>query len=378
MERYARINTMQQGIYKLKPWLIKVKTLPNELLTSWLVRAALTQGCDPLLLTGEIWGKWRALTVDADRMYTDIKLLPLVHVSGISLDVFKLASLYPIAAKIYGRAPPEKAIWPWILALGARNTKRSGGLQYCPQCLKEDAKPYFRQQWRIAWHTTCERHQSSLLDRCHICNAPVEPQRLVAEDSYLKICATCKSDLSNAIPIPMVLNAYAFQLIADLVIYHSHGKFQGGNIKVSEWFKLVDFFISLLRRANRGRSILLQDFLKHLITNFLYNLPIISETGVELLRTHERQSLFYGLHQLLMSSKQQFKIAAIKSRITRQAFCSQNETLPSILLAFYETLPDNPKKRNKNIKRIKNTPRPRHEVMRMMAKLERKLTMAQR
>lgn len=369
---------MQKSSTYSKHWLITIKLLTNELLSSWLVRSAFTHGCDPLLLTGEIWDKWRILTIDTDRIYSDTKLRPLVDISGIPIDAFKQASLYPIATKIYGKAPPAKEIWPWILALGARNTKRSGGLQYCPQCLKEDVKPYFRQQWRIAWHTTCERHQCSLLDRCHVCNAPVELHRLVAEDSCLKICATCKSDLSKAISIPVVLDAYIFQAMADLAINCGWIKFQGESIHVSEWFKLLDFFTSVLRRANRSRSIMLYNFLSHLITNFPRNLPVVPGAGIELLRTHERQSLFAGLYQLIISTKQQFKIAAIKSNITRQAFCSQDEILPRILVAFYESLPNHPRKRSKNIKRNKNTPRPRHEVMRMMARLQRKLKMAQR
>lgn len=361
-----------------RPWTIKVSLLPNELLSSWLVRAALMQGCDPLLLTGKIWGKWRVLTMDADRIYSDIKLLPLATTSGIPIDVFKQVSLYPIATTIYGKTPPAKEIWPWILALGARNTKRSGGLQYCPQCLKEDTKPYFRQQWRFAWHTTCEHHQCSLLDRCEICNAPVEPHRLFAEDKHLRICATCKSDLSITSSSPISLDTNVFQFMVDLTIQHGHGKYQGRNIKISEWFKLLDFFISVLRRANRSRSIMLHDFLSHLITSFPSNLPVTPGAGIELLRTHERQSLFSGLYQLIMSSKQQFKIAAMKSSITRQAFCSQDEILPSILVVFYESLPNHPRKRSKNIKRNKKTPRPRHEVMLMMARLQRKLEMAER
>ena len=360
------------------PWVIKVPLLPNELLSSWLVRAALTQGCDPLLLTGKIWGKWRILTMDADRIYSDIKLLPLATASGISVDVFKQASLYPIATTIYGKTPPAKEIWPWILALGARNTKRSGGLQYCPQCLKEDAKPYFRQQWRFTWHTTCMHHQCSLLDRCQICNAPVEPHRLFAEDKHLRICATCKSDLSITLSSPISLDTHAFQSMVDLTIQHDHAKFQGRKVNISEWFKLLDFFTSVLRRANRNRSIMLHDFLSHLITNFPSNLPVILGAGIELLRTDERQSLFSGLYQLITSSKQQFKIAAMKSSITRQAFCSQDEILPRILVAFYESLPNHTRKRSKNIKRNKNIPRPRHEVVRMMDRLQRRLNMVQR
>jgi len=46
-------------------------------------------------------------------------------------------------------------------------------MQYCPQCLLEDGDPYFRKEWRVAFITTCTRHQCMLRDRCMECGAGV-------------------------------------------------------------------------------------------------------------------------------------------------------------------------------------------------------------
>lgn len=355
-----------------------VPLLTNELFSSWLTRAALTQGCDPLVLTGEVWGKWRILTIDADRIHDEAIFSPIAHLSGNSIEGFKQNSLYLIANKITGNTPSEKAVWPWILALGARNTKRSGGLQYCPACLAEDTKPYFRIQWRLAWHIACEVHQLPLLDRCHACQSPIEPHRLFAEDKSLNVCATCKANLSNALVKTVPLEAITFQMMTEKVICDGYGYFQQQRVSIEIWFELADFFISMIRRANRSRAVVLHSFLSQIINSIPSNLPISSGTGIELLRTNERIKLFAGLYPILTFNKDMFESIAIESNLTRQAFCSKDDTLPNILMPLYEKLPSNTKLRSQNNKRSRHQPRPRHEVIRMMARLKRKLEMAER
>lgn len=355
-----------------------VRLLPDELFSSWIVRAALKQGCDPLVLTGEMWGKWRILTIDADRINDETVFRSIACVSGNTIEGFKQNSLYSTASKILGGNPPEKAIWPWILALGSRNTKRNGGVQYCPLCLAEDVKPYFRRYWRFAWHTVCEKHQVSLLDRCHACHSPLEPHRLSAEDRYVHTCATCKADLSQA-PIQSVsAEMLAYQRQTDKIITLGEGVFQQQKVSTVEWFKLSDFFISMLRRSNRNQTLVLQDFLNQIAKPLPKNFPVQTGAGIEMLQTKERQILLSHLYPLMSASKEEFENAAIETNLTRQAFCSKDDVLPETLKHVYDTLPDNAKTRTKRVKRSPCQPRPRHEVMRMMARLERKLEMAQR
>lgn len=372
-------NSRHSGNYDVKHQLgIKVPLQPNELISSWLVRTALIHSCDPLVITGEVWGTWRVWTIDADRIYADALLQPISNTSSIPVESFKETSLYPIAKAIIGDTPPQKIVWPWILALGARNTKRNGGLQYCPLCLADDAKPHFKRQWRFAWHTACDKHQCLLLDRCHVCNSPIEPHRLIAEDQQITTCATCKTDLSTATLKELCLESLAFQRLADKIIQTGYGEFQQQIVSIPDWFKLSDFFESMLRRANRGGTVILQDFLSQITTLLPNNFPIRTGAGIELLHTNERQTIFGSLHQIMTFNKEDFERIALKSNITRQSFCSKDEVLPVILTPLYEKLPDNPKLRSRKIKRSPHQPRPRHEVLRMMARLERKLEMAQR
>jgi hypothetical protein len=352
--------------------------LPDELFSSWLVRAALTQGCDPLVLTGEIWGKWRIWTMDADRIHDDVVLMPISSVSGVEIARIKQSSIYQIACLIYGDSPPEKAVWPWMLALGSRNLKRRGGLQYCPLCLAEDAKPYFRKQWRYAWHTSCDKHGCNLLDRCHVCNSPIEPHRLVAENKQLAFCATCQTDLRLAHLNPALVEARLFQQKADEVLLNGSSVFQHQMLTVSEWFGLVDFFLAMYRRVNRSKTQMLANFLGLLSSALIAELPIMSGAGIELLRTHERQVWLGSVYRLMVTDKARFELAAIKSGITRQAFCERRDLLPEVLSEFYLSLPHQTKSHIAKGKRDNAQPRPKHEVIRMMGRLERKLAMAQR
>jgi hypothetical protein len=316
--------------------------------------------------------------MDADRFLDDERIAPLCVVSGITKEALRAATLYPVAKLIAGGSPPEKELWSWMLTLGTRNTKRHSGLQYCPACLATDAKPYYRLQWRFAWHVGCEKHGCSLQDRCHVCDAPVEPHRLLAEDQQISLCATCKADLCKAIPAPCAASALAFQREADHVVHHEQGQFQGQPIEVHQWFELASFFATLVRRANRSESEILLDFLQRLGVKLPEGLPVIVGAGFEMLRTQERQKVLAGLHPLMRASKEQFELALKESGIAFQTFCEKGETLPKLLIEITSGLPDKSRISTRRSVHKLTGPRPKHEVMKMMARLQRKLEMAKR
>lgn len=359
-------------------WAIRVPMMPDEIFSSWLVRAALTQGCDPLVLTGSVWPRWRIWTHDADRFISDERIEPLCAVSGIAKETLRASTLYPVVSQIAGGNLTEKAVWPWMLTLGARNTRRRSGLQYCPTCLAEGAAPYYRHQWRFAWHVGCEKHGCSLRDHCQVCDAPVEPHRLLAEDQLIGLCATCKADLRNASTKNCAAGALAFQRMADHIVLHGQGVFQGQTIDAHNWFKLASFFASLIRRASRCESETLADFLQHLGVKLPEGLPVIEGAGIEMLRTHDRQKLLESLHPLMQAGQEQFELALRESGIALQTFCAKGETLPELLIEMTSALPDKSRIRTSKPARQLVGPRPRHEVMKMMARLQRKLELAQR
>lgn len=236
----------------MHPWTIRVTVLPGELFSTWLVRAALAQGCDPIHLTGALWPTWRAWTVDLDRGINEHRMAILAAHSGVDAARLEAATLRPILAAVAPGIKPEQATWPWVLAQGSRNRRRRGGLQFCPQCLAEDATPYFRRTWRLAWHVGCVRHCMLLADHCSQCLALIEPHRVHTSDATLCRCPSCGHDLRRTTTAEVCLQALAFQVTADQVLAHGHGTWLATEISREEWFRLAEIHA-------RGRILVRED-----------------------------------------------------------------------------------------------------------------------
>ena len=322
----------------MKPrWTVPVPLLPNELFSTWLVRAALSQGCDPLVLTGELWPRWRVWTRDPDRGLSDEHLSALTVVSGIKSATFQLATLRPTAVAVTQTPIANLAIWPWVLAFGSRNRKRHGGLQYCPHCLQEDKTPYFRLEWRLAWHTTCPIHEVLLMDRCHICSAPLEPHRLLADAGHLAVCATCKADLRKCAVKDSSIEALAFQRVADEILESCNALPTPPFKSVGGWFDHVRILLRIFRRTAYADS---------------------SSTGLvmELLPVGDRARLLAGIwrninndheHSLSISDQSKARIKRSESHVSKM----RGNT---------------------------NRPRSRDAVLRMFARLQRRMSVSAR
>lgn len=217
-------------------WALSVPLEPGELFSTWLARAALRQGCDPLCLTGDVWPKWRAWTLDIDRGLRADRMLALAQRSGVDAARLEEACLRPVALAINGSAPANASRWPWVLALGSRNRMRCGGLQYCPACLADDRQPYFRRAWRLAWHVGCVEHCALLRDRCHACLHPVEPHRSVATDMKLVYCSTCGVDLRRGGVQSVDAEAMEFQRRADQALATGTAAWGGSEQACTQWF----------------------------------------------------------------------------------------------------------------------------------------------
>jgi ribosomal protein L32 len=126
----------------------------------------------------------------------------------------------------------------WILTLKMYHRKREGfGLQFCPACLADDAIPYFRKCWRVAFNTICTRHGTMLLDRCPKCGVAIAVHRLdIAKSDAIEIgpvsyCHSCGFDLRDAptlVPISYDAQASALLIEATRALDAAH-------MQVCEW-----------------------------------------------------------------------------------------------------------------------------------------------
>lgn len=185
-------------------WPIRYKPLPDELLSSWLVRLAHGHGLKVQTFCNLIFGnRLQVWNRDIDRLGPDWLLNELSARTGTPLEIAYGTTLRAYEGLLYPRFKLS-GVLQWILTLKMYHRKHEGfGLQYCPLCLREEPEPYFRKSWRVAFNTVCVRHQCMLRDRCPNCGAGVAFHRqdmgapdFVAIDS-LSACHQCGFDLSE-------------------------------------------------------------------------------------------------------------------------------------------------------------------------------------
>lgn len=186
-------------------WPIRYKPLPDELLSCWLVRLAHGHGLKVQTFCNLIFGnRLQVWNRDIDRTAPNWLLDELSYRTGTSADLAWKTTLRAYEGLLY-RTYRLSSTMQWILSLKIYHRKREGyGLQFCPACLKEDAIPYFRKSWRVAFNTVCSRHRTMLQDRCPKCSASIAFHRIDMRNSTsfelapLSYCHLCGFDLREA------------------------------------------------------------------------------------------------------------------------------------------------------------------------------------
>ncbi len=186
-------------------WPIHYKPLPGELLSCWLVRLAHGHGLKVQTFCNLIFGnRLQVWNRDIDRLAPAWLLDELSNRTGTSPAVTFNTTLRAYEGLLYRKFRLSGALH-WILVLKMYHRKREGyGLQFCPACLAEDAIPYFRKCWRVAFNTVCTQHRIMLLDRCSECGVAIAFHRLdmTRPQSFslelLSYCHSCGFDLRDA------------------------------------------------------------------------------------------------------------------------------------------------------------------------------------
>lgn len=184
------------------------KLLPDELLTSWIVRLAHANHMKvhtlATMLAGANWAPfWNR---DLDRSASQGLLLKLAELTATSLERIQEATVTEAASRLVGWHQP-KGSTPWVLPLGVWHRKRRAfGTQFCPLCLHMDAQPYYRRAWRLAFYTECEMHHVLMEDRCPACKQPIcffrsdlgDREEVEGLPAYR--CTACRFNLGHTLP----------------------------------------------------------------------------------------------------------------------------------------------------------------------------------
>ncbi len=186
-------------------WPIHFKPLPDELLSSWLVRLAHAHGLKIQTFCTLIFSsKLQLWNRDIDRLAPNWLLKELSDRTGVAYKDLFQTTLRSYEGWLYPKIRTSSTL-QWITALKLHHRKFEGfGIQFCPQCLKEDIEPYFRKRWRVAFNTVCTKHNLLLHDRCQSCGTGAAFHRVdvghkVFSDSViLNICHKCGFNLGES------------------------------------------------------------------------------------------------------------------------------------------------------------------------------------
>lgn len=360
-------------------WPFKVDLQPDELITSWLLRAALRHYCDPLSLTGSVWPAWRAWTTDIDRHISSDRLASLSRLSGIPPEKFQSALLKNVAQVIYGNgcSTLPNGNWPWILSQGSRNRKHHAGMQICPDCLALEPA-YLRVPWRFAWHTHCNIHGTPLIQRCTKCHHLIEPNYLVAEDKTICRCPFCKSLLASTNCRNLVITdgsnlALEFQSKADNVALTGLGNYNNQNVPAWQWFAIARYFTLLLRSAAEERNKPLARSLKSLAVPS--SAILMTKTGcpIELLPVPERRRLFGGVSILMCVHPEALKVAITCSSTRSSIFNNKRMPVPEPLKSMLNLSHQNKRRKRQSRNPQKGyAPKSKQRVKTMWSRLLRR------
>jgi hypothetical protein len=179
--------------------------LPDELLTSWLIRTAHGNGMKlQRLLDVAVGRNMPTLNRDYDRSAPYAHLEQYAELTGIGVQRLAECTLRSASGTFVDEVNIVSNS-PWILVIGVHHRKRKlFGQQYCPACLATDFTPHFRRSWRFAFYVECHIHHIAMCDACWACGAQVIPHRIDVgqrqrfTQQTMRYCHRCGDDLAHA------------------------------------------------------------------------------------------------------------------------------------------------------------------------------------
>lgn len=177
---------------------VRCQPLPDELLSSWLIRLA-WMNAEKLytfkrrfwLHPGSPWGRNIDLTLSEDT------LARIAEMTLVTRESLAEHTLWPYLGRLFEHVDPNGSA-QGILVGRRRGQKVLGfGLQLCPDCLRSGPVPYFRRWWKVAYLVACPIHGRLLIDACPRCQQPLSyyladfGKSLLPERIPTSFCASC-------------------------------------------------------------------------------------------------------------------------------------------------------------------------------------------
>lgn len=299
-----------------KLWPVHLKPKEDELLSSWICRLSLAHGLYPsalyklLLSTGRDRGNSldKASWVrDIDRRVSEGVLALLSEKTATAIERVRNTTLAAYEGWIY-ESLNVMGNSPWIMPVSSSPASgKCYGFQYCPRCLSEDKEPYFRRDWRLAFITLCVKHRMQLLDRCEVCDEPVNYRRAIYAGRHnppygdIILCSSCKSDLRDVAPdrrIPAEDAEVDFQVSLVRTAREGWVNIPGnGPVYSHLYFMVLRNLMVLLASGKKAAS--LRQYMNHQYGNADFSVTLGNDKNMERLNVGERRGLLGMTRELL-------------------------------------------------------------------------------
>lgn len=339
------VKTNQRATQNLrvKPLTFATPIVKDESITSWLVRAALRQGCTPLTLTFWFWPEYRIWTYDVDKGFEhldhSIHKDMAVLARGIVED-FDEQNLVSFARET-NNSESRKISLAWTQPLSKRNRYARFGYPHCPDCMAGDRSAYLRLKWRFTWSVCCAEHRRFLQSECSNCGSPYQPQLTSPEHGFINRCHSCDSKIDNAVVEKLPSEAiYQFQQLADQVFNDKEGSIFGKMVDISDWFEYLSFLINMVRLAARNPDYMFGKLLCELGIDVRgISLPKTS-LRFDYLPLEERVILLESAYFLFQIGRDDWTQECQALNVTQNSFqWSKNSVIPRVFREVYNNLP---------------------------------------
>lgn len=364
--------------HRIKPLTFATPLLEGESLTSWLVRAALNQGCSPLTLTFYFWPEYRIWIYDVDKGFEHIDSSihsDMAVLAKTTADAFNSQTLMSFA-KEASNSLTKKTGLIWTQPLSKRNRYSRVGYPYCIDCIKDSRTAYLKLQWRFTWSVCCTKHKKLLQLECPKCKHPYQPQLINPEQRYINHCHSCHCKLDETIVgLPFSEAIYQFQLLADKVFYEKQGMVLEEMVSLGDWFDYLLFLINIIRLALRNPDYMFGKLLVEFGINT--NSLSLPKTALrfDFLPLKERAAILECAFHLFQINHDEWMRCCKALNMTQNSFhWSKRTVIPKAFKQIYMHLPQTPKRKRKD----KNTniqPTSPEAVMTAWNRLQRKIEM---
>lgn len=239
-------------------FIVHIKPLPDELLTSWLARTAFAHNMQVTTFLNIYIINRRNFLVRKDLdFYNDENFYNVLY----SKSIFKKDAIFSMSLRSeegFLYSCNDCLVVPHQIRKPVY--KRSNyGMMFCPKCLSEDKIPYWRKKWRYDFYNACTKHKIFLADRCGNCYERVKVTKMSVSDKVV-FCSNCGRDLR--LTEPAHVSEECFQGLEAIEWFESafkRGYFQIGGKEIWSvlFFQIYNRFKLLL---DRKENLILREF----------------------------------------------------------------------------------------------------------------------